>query len=94
LEIIYGKSQFVQQIFVYGDSLKSKLIAIVVPDFDNIKKLALEIGNIPDNMEEICKNGEVIKAVLTDMNKIGVEDDVRGFEKNTWNIFVPKFIFN
>jgi long-chain acyl-CoA synthetase len=81
LELIYGKSLYVQQIFVFGDSLKSKLIAIVVPEFDQIKILAKEHNLDTDNMEDICKNDEIIKAVLDDINKVGKADDVRGFER-------------
>lgn len=38
VESICGTSQFVQQIFVYGDSLQAYLIAIVVIAPQHIKK--------------------------------------------------------
>jgi long-subunit acyl-CoA synthetase (AMP-forming) len=44
LEGVYVQSQFVQQIFVYGDSLKSVLVAIVVPKADNLKLWAKQEG--------------------------------------------------
>jgi hypothetical protein len=44
LEGVYVQSQFVQQIFVYGDSLKSVLVAIVVPKVDNLKLWAKQEG--------------------------------------------------
>ena len=34
LELAYGQSLFVAQIFVYGDSSRSYLVAIVVPEID------------------------------------------------------------
>jgi len=81
LEIVYGKSRFVSQIFVYGDSLKSKLIAIVVPEPEYLKSWAQENGINDPDMETLCKNQQVIEAVLEDMNKVGQENDVRGFER-------------
>jgi long-chain acyl-CoA synthetase len=44
LEGVYVQSPFVQQIFVYGDSLKSVLVAIVVPKADNLKLWAKQEG--------------------------------------------------
>ena len=31
IEIVYSKSQYINQIFVFGDSLQSALVAVVVP---------------------------------------------------------------
>lgn len=42
LENVYTQSPFVQQIFVYGDSLQSHLIAIAVAEPATIKKWAAE----------------------------------------------------
>jgi len=82
LEIIYNKSPYVSQIFVYGESLKSKLIAIVVPEKEFLEAWARE-NNIenPDNFEALCANQEVINVVLESINQKGVESEVRGFEK-------------
>lgn len=38
LENVYIQSPYIQQIFVHGDSLESFLVAIVVPDFDEVRK--------------------------------------------------------
>lgn len=38
LENVYIQSPYIQQIFVHGDSLESYLVAIIVPDFHEIKK--------------------------------------------------------
>lgn len=44
LENVYKKSTFVDQIWVYGDSEKSQLVAIVVPDEPGLASVAEDIG--------------------------------------------------
>jgi long-chain acyl-CoA synthetase len=46
LENVYNKSPFVSQIFVYGDSFKSYLVSIIVPDPDCLKTWAKRKGTI------------------------------------------------
>lgn len=48
LENVYKKSTFVDQIWVYGDSEKSQLVAVVVPDDAGLSKVAEEIGKSSD----------------------------------------------
>ena len=40
LEGIYGKSLLISQIFVHGESTKSDLVAIIVPDKEAVKSWA------------------------------------------------------
>jgi len=44
LENIYSLSNYIAQTFVYGDSLRSYTVAVIVPDVDNLKKWAKENG--------------------------------------------------
>ena len=37
---MYGRCKFVAQCFVYGDSLQSSLVAVVVPDEENLREWA------------------------------------------------------
>ena len=39
LELIFAKSPLIAQIFVYGDSLQNFLVAIVVPDKEEVEKI-------------------------------------------------------
>jgi len=39
LEEIYQSLEYIKEIYVYGDSLKSYLVAIVVPDWNNLVQL-------------------------------------------------------
>jgi len=82
LELIYANSPFISQIFVHGDSLKSKLVAIVVPDPDYIKGHANEQGMEDfDNLESLCNRDDMKTAILEDIARVGQESDVRGFER-------------
>ena len=44
LEGVFVRSPFVGQIFVYGDSMNSFLVAVIVPDFEVLDNYAAEIG--------------------------------------------------
>lgn len=80
IENIYIRSQYVQQVFVHGESLKSCIIAIVVPDVDVVKCWALENG-IPGTLSVLCANPEVKKLILDDMLAWGREAGLKSFEQ-------------
>jgi len=81
LEAVFIRSPYVGQIFVYGDSLNSFLVAIVVPDFEVVKPMAVQLG-FPnaDNEEELCKNKKVEEIILKSMTDVGKEAALHGFE--------------
>ncbi|PSN48363.1 Long-chain-fatty-acid--CoA ligase 6 [Blattella germanica] len=58
IENIYIRSQYVQQVFVVGESLKSCIVAVVVPDVDVIKSWACE-NRIPGTLSVLCAHPEV-----------------------------------
>jgi long-chain acyl-CoA synthetase len=82
IEMVYNKSYFISQIFVYGDSLQSYLVAIVVPDEAFIrKKWIFENGFNPDtSFEEICRSEKLMKTLLNDMEEKAKESKLFGFE--------------
>ena len=47
-------SKFVAQVYVYGDSLKASLVAIVVPDEEVVVRWAGE-GGREGTFQELCK---------------------------------------
>jgi len=79
LEGIFSKNRFVSQIFVYGDSLKACLVAVVVPDPDVLIPWARANGHDAD-LETLCRNEKVIKIVLEDLAVTGKESKINGFE--------------
>lgn len=80
IENIYVRSQYVQQVFVHGESLKSCIIAIVVPDVDVVKCWAVENG-IPGTLSVLCANPEVKKLIMDDMLTWGKEAGLKSFEQ-------------
>lgn len=66
LENVFVQSQWVGQNFVYGDSFKSVVVAVVVPDFEVLVPWAQNKGK-PTDHKALCADKEIIKMVLDDM---------------------------
>lgn len=75
LETVYLRSPYVASIFVYGDSLKNYLVAVVVPDFDVLTPAAAAIG-VTGTPAELCQNEKVKNMVFDSLIKIGSEANV------------------
>ncbi|TMW67702.1 hypothetical protein Poli38472_011322 [Pythium oligandrum] len=82
IEDVYAKSKFIGQIFVYGDSLKNELVAIVVPDPDVTAAWVASKGRseADSTVARLVENAHFQKEVLTDMDRIAKEAQLRGFE--------------
>ncbi|XP_052890614.1 long-chain-fatty-acid--CoA ligase 1 isoform X1 [Anopheles moucheti] len=80
IENAYIRSQYVEQVFVHGESLKSCIVAIVVPDVEVIKSWAQE-NNIPGTLSVLCNNPDVKQLILNDMILWGKEFGLKSFEQ-------------
>ncbi|XP_057321324.1 long-chain-fatty-acid--CoA ligase 5 isoform X2 [Microplitis mediator] len=80
IENIYIRSQYVHQVFVHGESLKSCVVGIVVPDVDVIKCWASE-NRIPGTLSVLCANPDVKKLIHDDMLQWGREAGLKSFEQ-------------
>ncbi|XP_056153734.1 long-chain-fatty-acid--CoA ligase 5 [Lampris incognitus] len=80
IENVYVRSAPVAQVFVHGDSLQSTLVAIVVPDPEVLPSYAENLG-LKGSMEELCKNMEIKRAILSDMTKLGSKAGLKSFEQ-------------
>uniref|UniRef100_A0A8B9QNN1 Arachidonate--CoA ligase n=1 Tax=Apteryx owenii TaxID=8824 RepID=A0A8B9QNN1_APTOW len=80
IENIYIRSAPVAQVFVHGESLRSSLVGIVVPDPETLPEFAAKLG-IKGSYEDICKNPAVKKAILEDIVKLGKEAGLKSFEQ-------------
>ncbi|KAI4872799.1 hypothetical protein NFI96_016121, partial [Prochilodus magdalenae] len=80
IENVYIRSVFVAQVFVHGDSLQSCLVGIVVPDPEVLPGFAEKLG-IRGSIEELCKNQQIKKLIITDLNKLGREAGLKSFEQ-------------
>ncbi|OPJ84205.1 long-chain-fatty-acid--CoA ligase 5 [Patagioenas fasciata monilis] len=80
IENVYIRSAPVAQVFVHGESLRSFLIGIVVPDPEMLPGFAAKLG-IKGSYEDLCKNPTVKKAILEDMVRLGREAGLKSFEQ-------------
>ncbi|KPJ05275.1 Long-chain-fatty-acid--CoA ligase 1 [Papilio xuthus] len=80
IENIYIRSQYVEQVFVHGESLKSCIVAVVVPDVDVVKCWALENG-IQGTFSALCENERVKQMILDDMLQWGRNAGLKTFEQ-------------
>ena len=82
LEIIYGGSPFISQIFVFGDSLQSYLIAMIVPEEDYVMKWAKGEYELKGrSFQEICNSKELYDAIRADLTRIHDQAGLLGFER-------------
>lgn len=81
LEQIYKTARGVADIFVYGDSLKSSLIAFVNPDPDEFEKLSVELQMNTKTFEEFCASEKAKKFIMDELMRVNKEQGLKGFEK-------------
>ncbi|XP_058083997.1 long chain acyl-CoA synthetase 6, peroxisomal-like isoform X3 [Magnolia sinica] len=80
IENVYAKCKFITQCFIYGDSLNSSLVAIVSVDQDTLEAWAASQGIQYEDIKQLCNDPRARIAVLADMDGIGREAQLRGFE--------------
>lgn len=80
IENVHVRSPLVAQSFVYGDSLRSKLVAVVVPDPEALLPWAAS-RDLPRDLPALCQHSAVRAAVLRSILEEGRTADLRGFEQ-------------
>ena len=73
-------SNWIQQIYVYGDSFRSQVIAVIVPNPDQLAKYAKENGLTAATTAELCANPKVKKEVMDSLIARAKETKLLGFE--------------
>jgi long-chain acyl-CoA synthetase len=83
VEAKLARSLFVSQIYLYGDSMKHYLVAIVVPEEQFVRDHWCEENNVDKNtsFEELCSNERLRNDVLADLKKTGKEAGLHGYEQ-------------
>lgn len=80
IENVYTQCAMVHQVFVYGDSKKSSLVAVVVPEADTVKEWADE-NAVQGDINSWCNDENVNKAILDQMVAEGKKEKLRSFEQ-------------
>ena len=80
---VYMECPLVSSVFVYGDSLQSYLVAVVVPDEVELRRALRKQGMEEADMEfaTICKRKEVRAVVMKAMMETANASKLMGFEK-------------
>jgi long-chain acyl-CoA synthetase len=75
LEMVYGMSMYVEQIWVYGNSFESSLVAVVVPNEECLRKWASANGR-KGTFADLCIDKKVQQFLLEDLISIGRKQKV------------------
>ena len=88
IENVYTRSALVAQVFVYGDSLRSQLVAVAVPDPEAAGPWA-QSRDLPTDMAALCKESQFQDAVLKSLIEEGRAAKLQGFEQVSCPLFLP-----
>ena len=81
VEKIYTSSHYIAQVFVHGDSLKSCVIAVIVPRQAALQDWA-DRRHIPSHsFTALCNNREVKRFIMEDIVKMSKEAELAYYEE-------------
>ncbi|GAB2293138.1 Long chain acyl-CoA synthetase 4 [Dionaea muscipula] len=79
LENIYGLASVLDSIWVYGNSFQSFLVAVVTPNQQALEAWA-EGHGLRGDFIALCENPKSKEFIISELNKIGKEKKLKGFE--------------
>ena len=77
----YEQAPLVHQIFVYGDSTRSFLVAIVVPDKHRVADFVGRQNWSEERFPELCEDNSLIDEIKGQLNQIAAEQNFNGYER-------------
>ncbi|PWA84102.1 AMP-dependent synthetase and ligase family protein [Artemisia annua] len=80
LEKVYGITPIVEDIWVYGDSFKSSLVAVVVPNQEQAEKWADKNGHT-SSFSDLCTLTQLRDYILCELKSTAERNKLRGFEQ-------------
>ncbi|PSS06077.1 Long chain acyl-CoA synthetase [Actinidia chinensis var. chinensis] len=89
LEKVYSITPIVEDIWVYGDSFKSMLVAVVVLHEDNTRSWANQNG-YKGSLSELCSLNQLQEYVLLELKSTAERNKLRGFENIKGVILEPQ----
>ena len=78
LESVYVKSNFIQQIMIYGNSTMNYILAIIYPDKQHC---ARELDITEEELIKDEENPKLKKIILNDLDRLAIEANFNGLEK-------------
>ncbi|XP_076895073.1 long chain acyl-CoA synthetase 4-like [Bidens hawaiensis] len=79
LENVYGLVPAVDEVWVYGNSFESCLVAVVNPNKSALEKWARS-AELSGDFESLCKDPKVNEYILGELTRVGKEKKLKGFE--------------
>ncbi|XP_013634888.1 PREDICTED: long chain acyl-CoA synthetase 1-like [Brassica oleracea var. oleracea] len=79
LESFYGQNPIVQDIWVYGDSFKSMLVAVIVPNPETVNRWANDFG-FTKPFEKLCSISELQEHILLELKSTAEKHKLSKFE--------------
>ena len=81
IENVIARSPFIAQSFVYGDSLQSQLVAVIVLDPEHMEVWAKKSGvTTGTDMAAWCADPKVKAVVMEEVKKASKQADLKSFE--------------
>lgn len=80
LSLIYEKPAIVKQIFIYGNSMRSALIAIVIPERAEVLDFFGKVECTKEEYAELCKNERLNQEVLRIFENLAKENKLLRYE--------------
>eukprot|EP01018_Ginkgo_biloba_P032203 Gb_18621 [translate_table: standard] len=79
LENVYNRCSVITSVWVYGNSFESFLIAVAVPNQQSLESWAIANGETGE-FESLCQNQKAKNYILNELNAIGKNNNLKGFE--------------
>ncbi|KAL4498352.1 hypothetical protein ABPG72_013158 [Tetrahymena utriculariae] len=80
IENIYSRAKGVVEAYVYGEALRSYLVALVIIDSEYVILYAKQ-NNIPGDLTELCNNKEIRDHIFQNIIEEGKKANLNGFEQ-------------
>ncbi|XP_071707321.1 long chain acyl-CoA synthetase 4-like [Rutidosis leptorrhynchoides] len=79
LENVYGLVPAIDEIWVYGNSFESCVVAVVNPNKHAIETWG-RANDVSGDFDSLCQNSKAKEYILAELNRIGKEKKLKGFE--------------
>ncbi|OHT03669.1 AMP-binding enzyme family protein [Tritrichomonas foetus] len=100
---VYEESPLVKQIFVYGDSLRTCLVAVVIPEISEVAKFFGKGQISEEEFAKLCREKKLNNEIMKQLNDLGKKHGLFGYQfvkaihidSNEWtienNLLTPTF---